>query len=162
MATAGEAALKGVKLFEDIKRKIDKCIEYSINGIVNHAVDILVNNSPVWTGNYVENHIAEETAKGYPRAVTATSPPYPPHGDEFIVKASARIKLKSTASGIMRRSGFVAINNKAKHANFVEYLGWIPSGGLTPGYFPFGQTKESAQLNEQRILSKAKHKAFKR
>lgn len=158
MATAGEAALKGVKLFEDIKRKIDKCIEYSINGIVNHAVDILVNNSPVWTGNYVENHIAEETAKGYPRAVTATSPPYPPHGDEFIVKASARIKLKSTASGIMRRSGFVAINNKAKHANFVEYLGWERS----KAHFPFGQTKESVSLNEKSIASKAMHKAFKR
>ena len=145
-------------MFKDIKKKIDKCIEYSINGIVNHAVDVLVNESPVWTGKYVKSHIAEETAREYPRDMVAEPPPYPPKTEETGVKNSTKIKLKSTAISIMKQSGIVAINNKAGHAVFVEHLGWK----ISKARFPFGQTKGSTMLNQQRILSKAKHKAFKR
>lgn len=158
-------------MFEDIKIKIDKVINNAIDDISTETVKKLVSESPVWTGEFVRSHIAEESPRNYPRLESPTPPPFPPvipdaDGLRMAVKERLELELKT----LFKKTGYASINNKAPHANFVEYLGWemiLPKGKknvsikLKTTRMPFFKTKESIKLRKRIILSLAKSKVFK-
>lgn len=155
-------------MFKDIKKKIDKAVRSAQESIVDHTVDVLIRESPVWTGDFVKSHIAESSSKSYPRAQFMGGQPYPPKADPSAVKSAAKPLLKESAKSILIKNGKVSINNKSKHANFVEYLGWeMPgttdsvAGTIHAPKMPFSKTKESVKLQKKSIISAAVHKVFR-
>ena len=147
----------------NIRKKISNVMKYMQEDIVDQTINELVDRSPVHTGKFVQSYIAEKSPRSYPRDPEPTGDIFglSPHADESMVKNSAKSALKERAKLIMENNGKVSINNKAGHANFVEYLGWVPFGGKKGPYFPFATTNQSIWLKKASILLAAKHRALK-
>lgn len=140
-------------MFEEQKKKIDRIIQNKMIKIANHIASELVKNSPVWTGDYVQSHEVSVEKRGYQRLSVATPPPWPGrtvNGESLKLQAFAGMTSKAYQL-IKGGSQTVSFNNKAPHANFVEYIGWIPSEGKTPPYFVFAKATESARLRKKSL-----------
>jgi len=158
---------------QDHRNKLKQLMPKIINDVVDTAVEKLIDASPVWTGEFIEGMKPEETPRGYPRRpskiiIPASERPDfgaylpPKHESPEALRASVKSGLKKDAKHIMEKKGEVSINNTAGHAALVEYIGWVPSGGKTPPFFPFAQTIGSITSRKSSILRNTKHKVFKK
>jgi len=129
-------------MFEKQKEKIDQIIQDKMVRVANHISKRLTDSEvPVVSGEYLWSHEVATQARSYPRAQVAEMEPH--KADTALSSASAsafreqrRQELKANASRLINAGNKqIAFNNKAKHANFVEHVGWKK----TPPYHVFNK-----------------------
>lgn len=161
--TKGE--VMGITGVYKTKLTVRKAIEFAIEDVVKTTVAILTAKSPIWAGEYIKSHVAEESAKQYPRDNTLLPPemlkkPVNPMQD-YAIRIEVKDKLKKSASNIALKTGKVSINNTAKHAVMVEHHKYQNKFGSIV-HKPFGKTEAAVTLRKKSIIDNAKHRAFKK
>jgi hypothetical protein len=132
-------------MFEKQKEEIDQDIKNKMINVAKTMAHIITEESPVWTGEYIQCHLVESEPKAYKRDSIAGMKPFPDkisEGAAMGLKTVMSVRLTIQAEELIN-SGHtkIAFNNKAKHARFVEHTGW-PEYNKPPAK-PFGITKES-------------------
>ena len=65
-------------MFEEQKKQINQIVQDKMIRVVYAITKKLVEESPVWTGEYVKSHEVALEARGYPRIMEPTgTPPFP-------------------------------------------------------------------------------------
>jgi hypothetical protein len=144
-------------LFKTEKAQITATIDRATDDILSTIIGSLITDSPVWTGKFVEGMKIEKKAKSYPRTKKAGMKPFPPQVSSEI-KSPIINKLAREMSVMMKKHRKASINNSAKHALFVEYLGWPEYN--TPAPHPFAKAIAIGRASKARLAKNAKKYVF--
>jgi len=149
-------------MFKEHKKIIDEKVKRKLSRVAKYIASDLVRRSPVWTGKYVNSMVVNTNIETYQRLAKRTLPPYPPKTDEMSAKLQAEQKLKANVKSLIK-SGLTRIHfqNSAKHARFVEYLGWVFTSSILPTgehktikrpqYSVFRKTAASTELRKKSL-----------
>jgi len=108
-------------LFEKDLKKINKIVERAVKDLAKTAVDLVANNAPIWSGQYVKSITVEATekAQSYPRGeMPVTSPQVDPVAQESMRAAAKSEGHASIETAIGAK--IIHIGNSALHAHIVE------------------------------------------
>jgi hypothetical protein len=120
-------------LFEKDLKKINNIVERAVKDLAKTAVDLVVKNSPIWSGDYVSSITVEraDNAQSYPRGESPVISGEIDALSQESMRSSARGKghasIESSAG-----AKIIHIGNSALHAHIVEMKHgvYIGSGGV--------------------------------